>query len=49
MPPINAPVTENATVQHIIKVSQIASREVNQQYTIVTFDLAVAKKTYAIV
>lgn len=49
MPPVNAPITENATVQHIIRLSQAASREVNQKYTIVTFDLAVAKKAYAIV
>lgn len=49
MPPVNAPITENATVQHIIRVSQAASREINQEYTIVTFDLAVAKKAYAIV
>ena len=45
---MNAPVTENSTVQHILKVSQEASRAVRQQYTIVTFDLAVAKKAYAI-
>ena len=44
-----ATVTENATVQHIIKLSQQASREVHQQYTVVTFDLAVAKKAYFLV
>ena len=44
-----APVTENATVQHILKLSQQASREVHQQYTVVTFDLAVAKKSYSLV
>jgi len=49
MAPIFAPVTENSTVQHILKVSQQASREVHQQYTVVTFDLAVAKKAYALV
>ena len=49
MPPIINPITENATVQHILKVSQNASREVGQQYTIVCFDLAVAKKAYALV
>ena len=44
MAPVFAPVTKNATVQHILKLSQQASREVHQQYTVVTFDLAVAKK-----
>ena len=36
-------------MQHILKLSQEASRQVNQLYTIVTFDLAVAKKAYALV
>ena len=49
MPPLINPITENATVQHILKVSQQASREVNQEYTIVCFDLAMAKKAYALV
>ena len=49
MAPVFAPVTENATVQHILKLSQQASREVHQQYTVVTFDLAVAKKAYSLV
>ena len=49
MAPVNAPVTENATVQHLLKLSQAASREVGQHYTFVTFDLAVAKKAYALV
>lgn len=40
---------ENATVQHILKLSQQASREVHQQYTVVTFGLAVAKKAYSLV
>ena len=44
-----APVTENATIQHILKLPQQASREVHQQYTVVTFDLAVAKKAYSLV
>ena len=35
-------VTENATVQHILKLSQQASQEVHQQYTVVTFDLAIS-------
>lgn len=49
MAPVFAPVTDNATVQHIMHLSQAASREVGQQYTIVTFDLAVAKKAYSLV
>ena len=47
--PVFAPVSENATVQHILKLSQQASREVHQQYTVVTFGLAVAKKAYSLV
>ena len=49
MAPVFAPVPKNATVQHILKLSQQASREVHQQYTVVTFDLAVAKKAYSLV
>ena len=49
MPPVFTPITENSTVQHILKLSKAASDEVGQEYTIVTFDLAVAKKAYAIV
>ena len=49
MAPVFAPITANATVQHILKLSQQASREVHQQYTVVTFDLAVAKKAYSLV
>ena len=49
MAPVFAPVTENVTIQHILKLSQQASREVHQQYTVVTFDLAVAKKAYPLV
>ena len=48
MASVFAPVTENATVQHILKLSRRASREVHQQYTVVTFDLAVAKKAYSL-
>ena len=48
MPSINCSVNENATVQHLLETSQEASRKVGQQYTIVTFDLAVAKKAYSI-
>ena len=48
MAPVFAPVTKKATVQHILKLSQQASLEV-QQYKVVTFDLAVAKKAYSLV
>ena len=47
MPPINFSINENATVQYIIEQSQAASLQVGQQYCIVTFDLAVAKKAYS--
>jgi len=46
MPPVFAPVPKNATVQHILKVSQQASREVHPRYTVLLFDLAVAKKAF---
>ena len=49
MVPVFAPVTENATVHHILKLLQQASRKVYEQYTVVTFDLAVAKKAYSLV
>ena len=49
MSPIINPITENATEQHILKVSQQATREAGQEYMIVCFDLAVAKKAYALV
>ena len=49
MSPIFAPITENSTVQHLLKVSQEASREVQQSYKVVTFDLAVARKAYSLV
>jgi hypothetical protein len=47
MAPVNSSITENSTVQHVLHVSQSATRSVKQPYTIVTFDLAVAKKAYA--
>ncbi|CAH3022120.1 unnamed protein product [Porites evermanni] len=49
MAPVFAPVTENAIVQQILKLSRQASREVHPQYMVVTFDLAVAKKAYSLV
>ena len=48
MPPIQHPVMDNSTVLKLLQISQEATRECGQQYTIVTFDLAVAKKAYAI-
>ena len=49
LPPINFPITNNATVQKILTTSQQLSKKVGQQQTIVTFDLAAAKKAYAII
>ena len=37
-------INENSTVQYILDKSLAASQEVGQEYAIVTFDLAVAKK-----
>jgi hypothetical protein len=48
LPPVNAPMTENATVQKVLQESQKVSEVVGQKYTFVTFDLAVAKKAYSI-
>ena len=44
MPPLNKSINENSTVQYILDQSLAASHEVGQEYAIVTFDLAVAKK-----
>ena len=49
MVPVNSPITENATVQHIINISRDATKLVGQNVTIITCDLAVAKKAYALV
>ena len=49
MQPVLHPVTNNETVQHIILISVDASREVGQETTLFTCDLAVAKKAYLIV
>ncbi|KAK3106630.1 hypothetical protein FSP39_024006 [Pinctada imbricata] len=48
MPPLLHPITENATVQKILELSQNASEQLGQKSTIITFDLAVAKKAYSI-
>lgn len=44
MPPVNAPITDNATVMHVLKISHEASAADGQAYTIITLDLAAAKK-----
>ena len=43
MAPILFPITENATVQHVLELSQKATQNVGQGFTIVTFNLGVAK------
>ena len=40
------PITENATVQHVLKVSKQATQSVGQEYTTVTFDLGAAQKAF---
>ena len=42
-------INENSTVQYIVEQLLKASSEIGQEYAIVTFDLAVAKKAYALV
>lgn len=49
MAPINFSINESSTVQHILETSLAASHKVGQEYAIVTFDLAVAKKAYSLV
>ena len=49
MAPLNYPITEYSTVQEVIEISQKGSRELQQQYTFITFDLAVAKMGYSLV
>ena len=48
MAPILFPITENATVQHVLEVSQKATQNIGQQFTILTFDLGVAKTAFNI-
>ena len=48
MTPVLFPITENATIQHVLEISQKATQDVEQSYTIVTFDLGVAQKAYSI-
>ena len=49
MAPLNGSINEKSTVQYILEQSLKASSEVGQEYAIVTFELAVAKKAYALV
>ena len=49
MAPLNESINGNSTVQYILEQSLKVSGEVDQEYAIVTFDLAVAKKAYALV
>ena len=49
MRPIHHPATENATIQEVLKRSKEASEILGQDQTIVTFDLATAKKAYSII
>ena len=49
MRPIHHPATENATIQEVLKRSKEASQKLGQDQTIVTFDLATAKKAYSII
>ena len=43
LPPINAPITSPITVQEVIRISQAVSSEINQEFTFIICDLAVAK------
>ncbi|GFS21870.1 hypothetical protein ElyMa_003349200 [Elysia marginata] len=49
MEPLSQPITQNSTVQEVLKISQKASRAVGQQFTLITFNLAVAKMAYSLV
>ena len=41
--PINAPIKSPTTVQEVIKIFQADSSEINQEFTFIICDLAVAK------
>ena len=49
MKPLSQPITDYATVQEVLKISQKASKDLQQKFTFITFDLAVAKTAYALV
>lgn len=47
--PIHHPATENATIQEALNRSIEASNELGQTQTVITFDLATAKRAYSLV
>lgn len=49
MKPIHQSPTSNDTIQEVLCRSKKVSEELGQNYTIITFDLAMAKKAYSIV
>ena len=49
MAPVLFPITKNVAVQHVLEVSQKATENVGQEFTVVTFDLGVARKAFNIV
>ena len=49
LPPIMASITENSTVQEVLRIAQKATEEFGQIVTLITFDLAAAKKAYNII
>ena len=49
LPPINASITENDTVQEVLVRAKNCAKEYGQDIALVTFDLAAAKKAYNIV
>ena len=49
MKPVSQPITDYATVQEVFKISQKASKDLQQKFTFITIDLAVAKTAYALV
>lgn len=48
-PVINSPITDNKVVQHCLKMSEDATREVGQDYVVTTFDLGVCMRAYPII
>jgi hypothetical protein len=48
-PVIASPITDYKTVQECLRYAEEATREVNQEYTITTFDLGVCMKAYPLV
>lgn len=46
IPSINAPINDNTTVMHVLKIALEEIAAVGQACTIITLNLAVAKKAY---